>query len=75
MTPPAISALDLALSATLLLLNAGLSLLLGLGLARSLLIAALRTVVQLLLVGMVWVWDKDSRAARGGNFEHEAARA
>ena len=53
MTPPAISALDLALSATLLLLNAGLSLLLGLGLARSLLIAALRTVVQLLLVGMV----------------------
>ena len=30
MTPPAISALDLALSATLLLLNAGLSLLLGL---------------------------------------------
>ena len=53
MTPPAISALDLALSATLLLLNAGLSLLLGLGIARSLLIAALRTVVQLLLVGMV----------------------
>ena len=46
MTPPAISALDLALSATLLLLNAGLSLLLGLGLARSLLIAALRTVLK-----------------------------
>ena len=67
MTPPAISALDLALGATLLLLNAGLSLLLGLGLARSLLIAALRTVVQLLLVGMVLktVFALKSRRLRG----------
>ncbi|MDO5626199.1 MAG: iron export ABC transporter permease subunit FetB [Pseudomonadota bacterium] len=53
MNAPAITALDLALSSLLIVLNAGLSLALGLGMARVLLVAALRTVVQLLLVGMV----------------------
>jgi len=44
---------ELALAGTLILLNAGLSLLLQLGLARELLVAAARAVVQLLLVGLV----------------------
>lgn len=48
-----LSPLDLALAAVLVLLLAGLSLLLRLGLVRSLLVAAARTVVQLLLVGLV----------------------
>ena len=50
---PVLSALDLALAALLVLLNAGLSLWLQLGLARSLVVAGARTVVQLLLVGLV----------------------
>lgn len=45
--------MDLGLAATLLVLNAGLSLVLQLGLERRLLIAALRMVVQLFLVGLV----------------------
>jgi putative ABC transport system permease protein len=45
--------LELVLAAVLLLLNAGLSLLLQLGLARQVLIAAARMTVQLLLVGLV----------------------
>jgi putative ABC transport system permease protein len=44
---------ELALAGTLILLNAGLSLLLQMGLARQLMIAATRAVVQLLLVGLV----------------------
>ncbi|WP_374316956.1 ABC transporter permease [Aquabacterium sp.] len=44
---------DLVLVASLVVLNAGLSLWLQLGLARTLLIAASRTVVQLLLVGLL----------------------
>lgn len=44
---------DLALVSSLVLLNAGLSLWLQLGIARPLLIAALRAVAQLLLVGTV----------------------
>lgn len=68
----------------MLLLNAGLSLLLGLGLARSLLIAALRTVVQLLLVGMVLktvfalrvaVADRGRGAVHGGVGRHRDQRA
>lgn len=47
---------DLGLAALLVLLNAGLSLALGLGLARSTLIAAVRMTVQLLLIGLVLVW-------------------
>jgi len=48
-----LSTVDLALAAVLILLLAGLSLLMGLGLIRSLFIAALRTVIQLLLIGLV----------------------
>jgi len=44
---------DLAVASVLVLLNAGLSLALQLGIERRLLVAALRTVVQLLLVGLV----------------------
>lgn len=45
--------LDLGLAALLVLLNGGLSLVLDLGVGRRLLLAALRMVVQLLLVGLV----------------------
>ena len=45
--------LDLALAASLILLNAVLSLVLGLKLEKRLLIAACRTVVQLTLMGLV----------------------
>jgi putative ABC transport system permease protein len=44
---------DLLLVATLVLLNAGLSIWLQLGLARSLLVASARAVAQLLLVGVL----------------------
>ncbi len=44
---------DVALAALFLVLNAGLSLWLQLGLARQMLVASLRMVVQLLLVGLV----------------------
>ena len=53
MNPPAIGYLDLAIAAVLVLLNATLSLLLNLGIGRDLLVAAVRVVVQLLLVGLV----------------------
>ncbi len=52
----AISDGRLALSALLILVNVGLSLALRLGLARSLLVASGRMVVQLLLVGSVLEW-------------------
>lgn len=52
----ALSAWDLALSATLLVVAAGLSLALSLGLARRLSVAALRTVLQLLAIGLVLKW-------------------
>jgi putative ABC transport system permease protein len=44
---------DLAIASGLLLLNAVLSLVLDMGLARSLLVAGVRVVAQLLLVGLV----------------------
>ena len=44
---------ELALAGALIVATAGLSLLLQLGVARQLLVAALRTVAQLLLVGLV----------------------
>ena len=53
MSAPSITPWMLALASLLILLDAGLSLALGLGMARALLVAALRTVVQLLLVGLV----------------------
>jgi putative ABC transport system permease protein len=45
--------LDLLIGAALLMLNAGLSMMMQLGLARQLLVAAGRMTVQLLLVGLV----------------------
>jgi putative ABC transport system permease protein len=61
MTPVSSGALTisdgrLALSALLILVNVGLSATLRLGLTRSLLVASLRMVVQLLLVGFVLEW-------------------
>ena len=47
---------QLALSALLIVVNLALSVALRLGLARSLLIASLRMVVQLLLIGFVLEW-------------------
>lgn len=48
--------LQVGLAALLILVNAAISLGLGLGLGRRLLVAAVRTVVQLLLVGLVLDW-------------------
>lgn len=48
-----LSALDIAIAALLLVLNAGLSIVLRLGLARQMVIAAGRMVIQLLLLGLV----------------------
>jgi putative ABC transport system permease protein len=53
MTFISLSYLDVALSAVLLVVNAALSLTLRLGLARQMGIAAVRMVVQLLLMGLV----------------------
>ena len=47
---------QLALAAALLVVNLGLSVALRLGLARSIVVAATRMVVQLLLVGLVLEW-------------------
>lgn len=47
---------QLALAAALLAVNLGLSVALRLGLARTILVAAVRMVVQLLLVGLVLEW-------------------
>ena len=49
----ALSYWDLAAAAVLIVINAGLSIGFRLGLERSLLIAAVRTVVQLMLIGLV----------------------
>jgi len=48
-----LSAWQLALAASLIVINAGVSLALRLGLEGRLLVAAVRTVVQLLLIGLV----------------------
>ena len=53
MSAPLISYAELALAAVLVLASASLSLLLNLGYARTLLVAGVRTVIQLLLVGLV----------------------
>ena len=53
MTNQALSFADLGIAAVLVLLGATLSLMLQLGVARSLLVAGARMVVQLLLVGLV----------------------
>jgi putative ABC transport system permease protein len=53
---------QLALAALLILVNLGLSIALKLGLERSLFIATVRTVVQLLLIGFVleWLFSQDN---------------
>lgn len=51
-----LSALDLCIAASLILINGGLSLLLKLDLERKLLWASVRTVVQLLAVGYLLGW-------------------
>ncbi|MBA3479873.1 MAG: iron export ABC transporter permease subunit FetB [Lautropia sp.] len=53
MNPPLVGYWDLAIGACLVVLNAVLSLLLNLRIARDLLVAGVRVVVQLLLVGLV----------------------
>jgi putative ABC transport system permease protein len=53
MSAPLIGYTELALAAVLVLASAILSLLLNLGYARALLVAGARTVIQLLLVGLV----------------------
>ena len=47
---------QLGVAASLILINAAISAALGLGLGRLLLMAAVRTVVQLLLIGLVLDW-------------------
>src|SRR5262249_26747592 len=47
---------QVGLASLLILVNGGISALLGLGLGRRLLIAAVCTVVQLLLIGLVLEW-------------------
>jgi putative ABC transport system permease protein len=51
-----LTALDLAIAASLIVLDAGMSLAFGLRVHRQLVIAAFRMVVQLLLVGFVLRW-------------------
>ena len=53
MSPALLGYSDLAIGAILVLINAVLSLLLNLGIARDLLVAGVRVVVQLLLVGLL----------------------
>jgi putative ABC transport system permease protein len=51
-----LTALDLAIAASLILINGALSLMLRLGLERQLMWAAVRSVVQLLAIGYVLGW-------------------
>ncbi|WP_268800771.1 ABC transporter permease [Pseudomonas huanghezhanensis] len=51
-----LTALDMAIAASLILINGALSLLLRLGLERQLIWASVRTVVQLLAIGYVLGW-------------------
>lgn len=51
-----LTAWDVTLAALLILINGAISVFLRLGLERSLLVASLRTIVQLLLIGLVLEW-------------------
>jgi putative ABC transport system permease protein len=53
MNPPPVSAWELAMASALVLANAGLSLVLDAGLARTLVVAGARAIVQLVFVGFV----------------------
>jgi putative ABC transport system permease protein len=55
-----LSATDMAIAAILILINGALSVLLKLGLERQLLVAAVRTVVQLLAIGYILGWVFES---------------
>ena len=59
--PIELSLLDLAAGAALIAVNGALSVWLGLGLGRTLLVASLRTIVQLLILGVAleFVFDLD----------------
>ena len=63
MKPPylELSAVQVAVAALLVLVNGGISALLKLGLGRRLLLAAVCTVVQLALIGLIlqWIFDLD----------------
>ena len=48
--------IDILMAGGLVLLNGALSVALGLGIARKMLVAAARMVVQLLLVGLILTW-------------------
>jgi putative ABC transport system permease protein len=52
---------QVAIAASLVLVSGGISLALRLGLERRLLVAAIRTVVQLLLIGLVLRWIFENR--------------
>ena len=54
--PIHLTALDLAVAASLILLNGGLSLAMSLRMERTILLAAGRMIVQLLAVGMILEW-------------------
>lgn len=56
MHPISLSASDLAIAASLVLLDAGMSVAFGLRLHRQLLVSAVRMVVQLLLIGLILRW-------------------
>ncbi|WP_145368077.1 ABC transporter permease [Maioricimonas rarisocia] len=60
--------LDVAIAAVLILINGIISLLMRLDLEKRLLVASVRTVVQLLLVGLVlkWIFARDHPAAVAG---------
>lgn len=51
-----LSLIDIGLAAALIVVNGALSVALNLGLERKLLVAAVRTIVQLLLIGYVLGW-------------------
>ena len=51
-----LSYVDVGMASTLILINGVISVKLKLGLERQLLIASVRTVIQLLLIGLVLQW-------------------
>lgn len=63
-----LSAWDVALASLLILINGAISIALGLGLERRLLVATIRTVVQLLLLGYIlkWIFGTSHWLAIGG---------
>ena len=56
-----LSYIDLALTASLILINGAISIALRLNMGRTLLLASVRTICQLLLVGLIldWIFSVD----------------